>query len=192
MVTTYLIGEIITIGALAVALSLDGFSIGIGMGMYRIRVRRIAIIGGVIGLFHMVMPLIGMVIGQALSTKFGNAATIAGGILLLFVGVDMIRSSFKEQRVPSLLSPYGFGLLLFGLMVSLDSLSAGLTLGIFGARMIVTVLLFGIASMVLTWAGLLVGQRVQGWFGTYSEAIGGCILFAFGLKLLFMSFFNPT
>jgi manganese efflux pump family protein len=38
--------------------------------------------------------------------------------------------------------------------------------------------------MVLTWTGLLVGRRMQGWLGTYSEALGGSILLAFGIKLL--------
>ena len=33
-------------------------------------------------------------------------------------------------------------------------------------------------------AAVLVGKRVQGWLGTYSEALGGSILLAFGLKLL--------
>jgi manganese efflux pump family protein len=38
--------------------------------------------------------------------------------------------------------------------------------------------------MLLTWLGLLLGRRVQGWLGSYSEALGGSILLAFGIKLL--------
>lgn len=189
MGTTYLIGEIITIGLMAVALSLDAFSVGIGMGMYKIRLRRIALIGCLTGFFHMLMPLIGMMIGQALAVHFGQAATIIGGILILLIGFEMIRSSFQVKAASTFLTPYGIGLLLFACVVSLDSFSAGLTLGIFGARVIVTILLFGMASTVLTWAGLLVGRKMQGWFGVYSEALGGCILFAFGLKIIIPAIF---
>lgn len=50
----------------------------------------------------------------------------------------------------------------------------------------VTILLFGLFSMVLTWVGLFVGRHFQQWLGSYSEALGGSILLAFGLKLLFL------
>jgi putative Mn2+ efflux pump MntP len=95
----------------------------------------------------------------------------------------MIWSSLKkgEEKV---ITPVGFGLLLFALSVSLDSFSVGLTLGIYGAKTVMVLLCFGIVATVQTWAGLLLGRKVQGWLGHYSEALGGAILFAFGLKLL--------
>lgn len=68
--------------------------------------------------------------------------------------------------------------------MSLDSFSVGLSLGIFGARTFLTIIVFGVVSMLLTWLGLLLGRRVQGWLGSYSEALGGSILLAFGIKLL--------
>ena len=62
--------------------------------------------------------------------------------------------------------------------MSLDSFSVGLSLGIFGARTFLTIIVFGVVSMLLTWLGLLLGRRVQGWLGSYSEALGGSILLA--------------
>jgi manganese efflux pump family protein len=38
--------------------------------------------------------------------------------------------------------------------------------------------------MILTWISLLLGRRVQGLLGSYSEVLGGSILLAFGIKLL--------
>jgi manganese efflux pump family protein len=130
------------------------------------------------------MPLVGMGIGRFLSDQFGTIATYLGGILLLILGIQMIMSSFKDED-SRMLTPEGAGLYIFALGVSLDSFSVGLSLGIYGARTFVTILMFGVVSMILTWAGLLLGRRVQGWFGSYSEALGGSILFAFGIKLLF-------
>jgi putative Mn2+ efflux pump MntP len=95
----------------------------------------------------------------------------------------MVISSFKSDQ-QTLVTPIGFGLIIFALSVSLDSFSVGLSLGIFGARTAVAIFLFGFFSMVLTWAGLLLGRKVQTWLGSYGEALGGGILLAFGLKLL--------
>lgn len=178
-----MIGELVTLMLMAFALGMDAFSIGIGMGMFQLRLRQILYIGIVVGIFHVWMPLLGMMTGKFLSNTFGTFATYAGGILLIVLGIQMFLSSFKEEET-TLVSPVGFGLVLFALSVSLDSFSVGLSLGIFGARTVAAVACFGFAATVLTWAGLLIGRRFQGVLGTYSEAIGGSILFLFGIKLL--------
>ncbi|MED3751763.1 manganese efflux pump MntP family protein [Geobacillus stearothermophilus] len=178
------IGEIIALSLMALALGMDAFSVALGMGLLRLRLRQIFYIGVTIGLFHIVMPLIGMLVGRLLSREFGSIATYAGGVLLLWLGAQMIMASFQRED-GSQLFPHGAGLLFFAFSVSLDSFSVGLSLGIFGARTMVTILLFGLFSTVLTWLGLFVGRHFQQWLGSYSEALGGSILLAFGLKLLF-------
>lgn len=178
------IGEIITLFVMAFALGMDAFSVGLGMGMIRLKLRQIFYISLTIGLFHILMPLVGMMIGKFLSHTLGTIATLIGGGLLIFLGSQMIYTSFKKEDEP-LITPVGFGLFIFAISVSLDSFSVGLSLGIYGARTIVTILLFGIVSMVLTWIGLMVGKRFQGWVGKYSETLGGSILLAFGIKLIF-------
>ncbi|KAA0548608.1 manganese efflux pump [Bacillus sp. BGMRC 2118] len=183
MDTTVIVGEVITLFIMAFALGMDAFSIGLGMGLIRLRLRQILYIGVTIGIFHMWMPLAGIIIGRFLSDQFGTIATIIGGVLLLLLGVQMFISSFKKDEEP-MLTPVGFGLFVFALSVSLDSFSVGLSLGIYKVHPIIAISIFGLVSMLLTWAGLLLGRRVQEWLGKYSEALGGCILFAFGIKLL--------
>lgn len=180
---TSVAGELITLMIMAFALGMDAFSVGLGMGMIPLRLKQILYIGITIGFFHMFMPLLGMSIGKLLSTQFGMLATYAGGGLLLILGLQMIISSFRKDD-DIRITPVGFGLLLFALSVSLDSFSVGLSLGIYGVRTLLTIILFGLFSMGLTWAGLLIGRKVQGLLGNYGEALGGSILFAFGMKLL--------
>ncbi|WP_108668845.1 manganese efflux pump MntP family protein [Peribacillus acanthi] len=177
------VGEVLTLLIMAFALSMDAFSIGLGMGMYQLRLKRIFFIGLTVGFFHIWMPLLGMATGRFLSDQFGMFASYAGGILLIIMGIQMFITGFKEEE-ETILAPVGIGLVLFAISVSLDSFSVGLTLGIYGARTLVTVLFFGLAATFLTWAGLILGKKVQGFVGKYSEFVGGSILIAFGIKLL--------
>ena len=179
-----MIGELLALIIMALALGMDAFSVGLGMGLIRLKLKQIFYIGVTIGVFHIWMPLVGMLIGRVLSDKFGTIATLLGGGLLILLGVQMVLSSFSKDEKP-LITPIGMGLIVFALSVSLDSFSVGLSLGIYGAKTFLTVLIFGIVSMILTWCGLLVGKRVQTWLGSYSEALGGSILLAFGVKLIF-------
>ncbi|WP_026563098.1 manganese efflux pump MntP family protein [Bacillus sp. J37] len=176
-------GELLTLLIMALALGMDAFSVGLGMGLIRLRIRQIFYIGITIGIFHIWMPLVGMLIGRLLSDTFGTIATLLGGTLLILLGIQMVVVSFKKDEDP-FITPVGFGLIVFALSVSLDSFSVGLSLGIYGAKTFLTVAIFGLVSMVLTWLGLLIGKRVQNWLGSYSEALGGSILLAFGIKLL--------
>ena len=184
MELTHIIGELFTLFIMAFALGMDAFSVGLGMGMIKLRLRQIFYIGITIGIFHVFMPLGGMMVGKLLSEKFGALATYAGAGLLILLGIQMMRASFKKDDDP-FITPVGFGLIIFALSVSLDSFSVGLSLGIYGAKTLVTIMMFGVVSMLLTWVGLLFGRKLQGWLGSYSEALGGSILIAFGIKLLF-------
>ncbi len=178
------IGELITIMIMALALGMDAFSISLGMGMYRLRLRQVFNIGMTVGIFHIFMPLLGILAGRFLSEKFDTIAGFIGGGLLLVLGLQMIIASLKKES-ESLLTPVGFGLILFALSVSLDSFSVGLSLGIYGAKTWLVLICFGAGAMLLSWLGLFIGRRVQDWLGKYSEILGGAILILFGIKLLF-------
>ncbi|MFD2761018.1 manganese efflux pump MntP [Lentibacillus juripiscarius] len=180
----YYVGELVSLMFMAIALGMDAFSVSLGLGMQKIRLKRIALIGIIIGFFHMLMPFIGILLGQAISTQIGEYTVLAGGLLLFGIGAQMVFSAFNHEA-PQLAQPAGIGLLFFALSVSLDSFSVGLSLGLSDVRTVVTLLMFGTASMILTWAGLIFGRKVHGFLGVYSEILGGSILCGFGLHVLF-------
>lgn len=169
---------------MAIALGMDAFSVGLGMGMQVIRLKRIFFIGITVGIFHVIMPFLGIMLGKFISTRFEDFAVLGGGLLLFALGVHMVLSSFNREEKPAM-SPFGIGLLLFSLSVSLDSFSVGLSLGMSGVKVFLTIILFGLASMALAWAGLLLGRKARGLLGVYSELLGGSILCAFGLNIIF-------
>jgi len=178
-------GEFLTLLLMSFALGMDSFSVGLGMGMFSLRFRQIIMIAVTVGFFHVIMPLAGMFIGRFISNQFGELASHAGGLLLVILGITMFMTGLKGEA-ESLIAPVGFGLIIFAVSVSLDSLSVGLTLGIYGAKTLLAVSLFGIMATLLTLCGLLLGRKAQGLLGVYSQVLGGSILLAFGSKLLFM------
>ena len=101
--------EFTSITFMAIAIGMDVFSASLGMGMLKIRLRRVISIGLLFGLFHMIFPLIGMLLGQFLSHQVGAFAAVAGGILLIGVGVQMIINAFREDDHQGI-QPVGFGL----------------------------------------------------------------------------------
>ncbi|HIW31192.1 MAG TPA: manganese efflux pump MntP family protein, partial [Candidatus Paenibacillus intestinavium] len=106
------IGQLMAIMMIAIALGFDAFSLGIGIGLKGIRYRHILKLGIVIGLFHIVMPIGGMLMGNLMSSVLGNWATIVAGILLIMLGTHMIINSFKEEEMQMLDHRTFWGLML--------------------------------------------------------------------------------
>ncbi|WP_222599221.1 manganese efflux pump MntP [Aquibacillus kalidii] len=177
------LGELMSLLFMAIALGMDAFSVGLGMGMQALRLKRIFIVGITVGIFHILMPFFGIVLGKFISTKLEGFAVLGGGLLLFGLGVMMVLNSFNRED--KAMSPVGLGLILFSLSVSLDSFSVGLSLGMSGVKVALALLLFGFASTVLTWTGLLLGRKARGLLGVYSELLGGSILCGLGLKIIF-------
>lgn len=168
---------------MAFAVGMDAFSVALGMGTYQLRIRQIFYIGLTVGLFHVILPLCGILTGHFLSDTFGKISGYVGGFLLICIGLQMLIMCFRkgESAIPI---PIGWGLIVFSLIISLDSFSAGISLGMFGVRAAAAVICFGVVASFLTWSGLVIGRKVKHFLGIYSELLGGCILIGFGLKLL--------
>ncbi len=181
---THHFGQTLTILLIAFALGMDAFSLSLGIGMKGIRLVHIAKISGVIAFFHVVMPLFGFYTGKYVSVLLGDVAVMIGGGLLIALGSHMIYSSLRGDAVESIDHASFFGLLAFAMSVSVDSLSVGVSLGMFASDLITTVLLFGAMGGVMSGLGLLIGRRVGQMVGEYGEAFGGAVLLAFGILFL--------
>lgn len=177
-------GHLITVVVMAVALGMDAFSLGIGIGLRGIRLLDILRISLMIALFHIIMPLVGMVMGHYVGRLLGDVALFLGGSLLILLGAHMIFNSLRKSET-QVFNPRTFwGLLFFALSVSVDSMSVGVSLGIFATDLLLTVLLFGLFGGVLSVLGLLLGRKAGHWVGEYGEALGGVILLVFGFRFL--------
>jgi len=188
-----------TLMALSIALGTDAFSMALGIGTTGIRIRRVLEISLVVSIFHVFMPLIGLLIGAFLGKVVGHVATVVGALIVIFIGVQMLWESFKPQLIKlGLASGKGAGdtakmqvatgfwaLSMLAGSVSMDALSVGFSLGTFKANLGTTVLVMGIVSGVMTAAGFLFGRQLGSWLGSKAQALGGIVLLIIGVRLLF-------
>lgn len=179
-------GQFVTLLMIAAALGMDAFSLGLSIGIRGLVFRQIYVISLTIGLFHFVMPLLGIGIGRVLSSVMGTVAVYAGGVLLCVLGINMVWSGLRgEQAYISFNESSYWSVLLLAFSVSVDSLSTGLSLGLFSANTALAVSMLGIGGGVMAGIGLTIGRFASRWLGDYGELIGGTILLAFGIKFLF-------
>lgn len=188
-----------TILLVAGALGTDAFSLAVCMGLGRRRGNWLFPV--IVAVFHVLMPLLGLWIGSLVGKFLGRLAAVIGGILLVLLGFNMIKESREQDACPTglevsfpgagaariaprILTGYGAMILVAG-SVSLDALTAGLSLGAMKANLALTVLTFGAVAGLMTLTGLVFGQRLGNRLGEKAQLVGGIVLIALGITMFF-------
>lgn len=168
---------------IAISLSMDAFSLALVYGTFGIDRKNKFILSIIVGMYHFVMPLLGMFIGELILSLFKFDTDILVSFILCFIGIQMLISSFKnEENIKGL----SFGdFFLFGLAVSIDSFSLGITLPNLNAGTIISPLIFALSSFVFTFIGLSIGNKIEKLLGKIATTIGGVILTIIGLCFAF-------
>lgn len=175
--------KIITIFLIAVSLSMDAFSLALIYGTQGINKKDKIILSLIVGIYHFIMPLIGLSIGIYITNKLIINASILVGIILCLIAIEMIISSFKDEEERFLLTLPGY--LIFGLSVSVDSLTTGIGLPAITENYFLTATIFSITSLIFTYLGLNLGNILNKKYGKVSTIIGGSILFSLGIIYIF-------
>ena len=175
--------EIILLVIIAVTLSMDAFSLSLAYGTIGLDKKNIILLSCIVGIYHFIMPLIGLSIGLFVTNKIIINTNILVGIILSLIAIEMIISSFKEKEEEFLLSIPGY--LLFGLSVSIDSLTTGIGFPAITDKYVISALIFSVTSLIFTFLGLNLGNILNKKYGKISTVIGGSILLVIGLLYIF-------
>ena len=174
--------KIITIFLIAVSLSMDAFSLALIYGTQGIAKKDKLLLSLIVGVYHFIMPLIGVIIGNLITSKILINTNILVGIILSLIAIEMIISSFKEKEEEFLLSITGY--LLFGLSVSIDSLTTGIGFPAITDKYVISALIFSVTSLIFTFLGLNLGNILNKKYGKVSTLIGGLILLTIGITYI--------
>ena len=187
--------------AVAIALGADAFSLSLAIGLAGIRKSMMLRLSLVVAVFHVVMPLGGMMLGQALGTILGRYASWLGALVLSWLGARMLykvyrptlehfpfreaRRALFQNNLSTNTSLSGFGIYVLAASVSLDALSVGVSLGTIRADLLISVLIIGLIAGLMTGIGLVLGRVMGMRLGDKAELLGGLALLLIGVKLLF-------
>ena len=171
--------SLIIVFIVAVSLSMDAFSLSLAYGTLNMSKRQIEILSVIVGIYHFIMPLIGMYIGESIISYLPIMPYTLVFIVLFLIGVQMLIESFKEDKNIKELNI--LEMLLFGLAVSIDSFTLGLGLRVIYKIPIISALIFMITSLVFTYLGLKTGKKINEKIGKISTILGGITLIIIGI-----------
>lgn len=168
---------------MAVSLSMDAFSLALAYGTLGMNKKDKIVLSLVVGVFHFIMPFLGMLIGKLILSYFKFDTDIVVAIILSFIGIQMFFSSFKEEEG---IKPLKFSeFFLFALAVSIDSFSLGITLPNMKVNELTAPIMFALTSGLFTFIGLSIGNKIEKLLGRVATTIGGAVLTIIGLLFLF-------
>jgi len=179
--------RIIEVIFIALGLAMDALAVSIVKGMVT-REQRVANafkIAISFGSFQALMPSLGWLTGHTLKAFIsGFDHWIAFGLLSL-IGGKMIYESFKIKPVendPDTLSL--LTLLLLSIATSIDAFIVGVSFAFLRVSILTSILLIGIVTFLLSFFGVLFGNKVGHFLGKRIEIIGGLILIGIGIRIL--------
>ena len=168
---------------IGISLSMDAFSLALIYGTQSISKKNKIILSIIVGIYHFVMPLLGVFLGNIILKYLVINLSIVVSIIFLFIGIDMIISSIKDDSHDFVVSIFGF--LIFGLSVSIDSFTTGIGLNVINNNYLEVSSIFCIVSGSFTYLGLILGNKLGSIFGKLSTIIGGVILIILGIIYFF-------
>src|SRR5699024_12442373 len=138
---------------------MDAFSVSLSIGMQEIRLKKIAFIGFIIGLFHTVLPLIGIVLGHYISENVTFITELTGGFILVFIGSHMFISALQNNSQG--VSIQGWLICMVAQFVSVDSFPADKGIGFTTINTLLIVRKCEYCSILFSCGGMIIGKKVN-------------------------------
>ena len=182
---------VIELFLLGVGLSMDAFAVSVckGLGMRKLNKKQALIIGLYFGGFQALMPFVGWLLGSQFQKYITSIDHWIAFILLGFIGGKMMIEAVlewnEEEVVDVMDAPIDHkNMLVLAVATSIDALAVGITFAFLGTPIVEAITIIGITTMVISIAGVVVGNFFGSRYKSKAEFIGGLILVLLGLKIL--------
>ena len=178
--------ELFEIIAIGVGLAMDAFAVSIckGLSMKKIDWKKAIIIALYFGIFQALMPVLGYFLGSAFSSFVQNVDHWIAFILLAIIGGNMIKDSTDDEVEKRNDKVDVKTMILLAIATSIDALAVGVTFAFFEVNLLLSISIIGIITFVLSFLGVIIGNKFGDKFQNRAELTGGIVLIIIGLKIL--------
>ncbi len=172
--------------ALVLPLALDTFAVAAALGVAGLSSSQRLRVSLIFTSFEAGMPLIGVVIGDALGHAVGSLADYAASAVLVALGAYLIVSDDDDEsdKVATLGRIHGLAIIGLGIGISLDELAIGFSIGLLRLPLTWAIVLIGAQAFVAAQLGLRLGNRVSERVREHMEEAAGLALIALGVVFL--------
>lgn len=180
--------QLLITAGLLLPLALDTFALAAALGVAGLEQKDRLRVALVFTVFEAGMPIAGILIGRVVGNLVGAWAGY-GGILFLFIAGFLLLRPGKdededENRLRLLAHARGLAILDLGLSISVDELTVGLSAGLLGLSIALTVIWIAVQAFLAAQVGLRFGARLGEELRERSEQAAGIALIAVALILL--------
>lgn len=179
------IAEILII---AVGVSMDAFAVSVckGLSVRNIRPKHALFTALWFGGFQALMPLLGYFLGSTFADFVSNIGHWIAFILLGLIGGNMIKESLEKGDSCPVCPDFSFGTMLaMAVATSIDALAVGVSFAFLQVDIWIAILIIGLTTGLFSGVGVFIGNLFGSRYKSRSEFVGGVILIAMGLKILF-------
>ncbi len=168
---------------IGISLSMDAFSLALSLGTFKIPHSKQLLFTGIVGIFHFVMPLLGMLLGNSVSNLFKINNDYLLSLIFIFIIIEMIIDLRSKEDKEYNLS--FFNMIIYAFSVSLDSFTVGIGVRNITSIPLLASLIFCCVSMLFTYSGVWIGNFSYEKLGNISKLIGLIIMIVITLIHIF-------
>lgn len=180
--------QVLITAGLLLPLGLDTFALSAALGVAGLAKTDRLRVSLLLTVFEAGMPILGILVGQAIGKVVGAWAGYGGILFLLIAGGLLLRpgknEDAEERRLTLLTQARGLAIVDLGLSISVDELTVGLSAGLLAIPVALSVIWIAIQAFLVAQAGMRFGHRLGEELRERSEQAAGVALIAVALILL--------
>jgi manganese efflux pump family protein len=178
---------------LGIGLSMDCFAVSLAIGTTT-KTRLVyaaAIIAACFGIFQTGMTLAGWLAGSTLVGLISAYDHWIAFLLLAIIGVKMIVEGIRGgEDKPHFEAIQCVPVIILSVATSIDALAVGVSFGVLQATVLFPAIIIGAVAFIVSFAGVMLGERLEDLLGNKMEIAGGVILILIGTRILVQHLFG--
>lgn len=170
----------------SVGLSMDACAVAVckGLSMNKLSNKKGMIIALYFGIFQGLMPLIGYLLGMSFQNLITSIDHWIAFVSLGLIGFNMLSEGISSEG-ENVNDKVDFKTMFpLAIATSIDALAVGITFAFLKVNILIAVISISIITFVLSFVGVIIGNKFGSKFQNKAQILGGIILMLMGLKIL--------